>query len=403
MNRVHIKIIATAVIAVTAVSLVTYNRIRKLDAGTANPNSIQKAKNSTTSVTDAHANRVRIIATGDFIPHDAINQEAKKSDGTYDYSSMMSNMKPVFAAADIRFCNQATGAAGAAFGITGYPVFNAPLEFTRDMDKLGCNLINVGSNHSNDKGQAAISAQLDEWDKQPGILAIGGEARSATEQQKIGYFTIKGVRFAFLSYVTYSNTHNMTAYGVNMFNRTTAAAQLVEARKQADIIIVSMRWGTEYSNGINSEQISDGQFLADNGSDIILGHGPHSLEPVKKLTGQNGRSSYVWYSLGNFLNAQLELESLFTGLAVMDIDASSKQITNVSYLPIYMHYEWTAAQAAAQDLLARKNFKLYLLEDAATPLAKSQNKTTIEAQKTRIQNLLNTYTPVPVITSKDES
>ena len=344
-----------------------------------------------------NSDNIRIIATGDFIPHDSINQEAKKSNGNYDYSGMMSNMAPIFAKADVRFCNQATPVGGTKYGISGYPIFNAPFEFTRDMARLGCNLINIGTNHSNDKGQPVIDAQRGEWDKQLNILAVAGANRSTSEQQKINYFTVKGVKFSFLSYVTYSNTKNMTSYGVNMFNQITAKSQLAEARKNSDIIIVSMRWGTEYSSGINAEQASDSQFLADNGADLVLGHGPHSLEPVKKLTGQNGRSTYVWYSLGNFLNAQLEVESLFSGLAVIDIDTSTKLISSVSYLPIYMHYEWSASEAAAQTLLARHDHKLYLLENTNDALLVSQQlKTTVAEQKARITKLLNQYIQLPI-------
>jgi len=354
-------------------------------------------KNNTDPVTNSKSDSIRIIATGDFIPHDSINQEAKKSNGGYDYSRMMSNMAPIFAKADVRFCNQATPVGGAQYGISGYPIFNAPFEFTRDMAGLGCNLINIGTNHSNDKGQSVIDAQRGEWDKQPNILAVAGANRNTAEQQKINYFTVKGVKFSFLSYVTYSNTKNMTSYGVNMFNQITAKSQLAEARKNSDIILVSMRWGTEYSSGINAEQASDSQFLADNGADIILGHGPHSLEPVKKLTGQNGRSTYVWYSLGNFLNAQLEVESLFSGLAVIDIGTSTKQISSVSFLPIYMHYEWSASEAAAQTLLARRNHNLYLLENTNDALLVSQQlKTTVAEQKARITKLLNQYIQLPI-------
>ena len=344
---------------------------------------------------------VRLIATGDFIAHDAINAAAKNPGGSYDYAPMMARMKPIFAKADLKFCNQATPAGGVGLGISGFPVFNAPLEWTRDMANLGCNVVNIGSNHSNDKGQSVIDATRAGWDSRPGVLAVAGANRSSEEQKSIGYFSTKSLKFAFLSYVTYSNTKDMTSYGVNMFSRAVAADQLKEARSKADVVIVSMRWGTEYSPTINAEQTADGQFLADNGADIVFGHGPHVIEPVNVLAGQGGRSTWVWYSLGNFLNAQLQTESLFSGLPVIDIDTSSKQIKTVRYLPIYMHYLWTPAQAAAQDLLARHDFELYTLDDAAAPLAASQLKTTVEAQRTRIESTLNTYTKLPIMSSKD--
>jgi poly-gamma-glutamate synthesis protein (capsule biosynthesis protein) len=361
-----------------------------------------EAKSQTSTETETATSdpkTVRIVATGDMIPHDALNAAAKKADGTYDYFQFMQTMQPTFKKADVRFCNEAVLAAGPEFGITGYPVFNAPIEFGKDMQKVGCNVINTGSNHANDKGQAALEASRAKWDDIPDILAVAGTNRSEAEKNKISYFESKGVKFAFLSYTTYTNTSGATSYGLTMYNSELAKTQLQEARSKADVVMVSMRWGTEYSTGINASQTTQSQFLADNGADIILGHGPHFLEPVKVLKGLDGRDTIVWFSLGNFLNAQLEVESLVNGFAVMDVDVATKKVSLTGYLPAYVDYEWTAEQAARQDLLARKNFKMYLLEDAADAISKSQLKTTAAAQLERVTQLLNQHTTVKMLTS----
>lgn len=344
-------------------------------------------------------NRVRIIATGDVIPHDAMNAAAKNGNN-YNYLQFMDNMLPLFAAADVRFCNQAVLGAGEKFGIKGYPVFNSPTQVARDMQKVGCNVVNTGSNHTNDLGQAEINASVAAWDDLPNMLAVAGANRSEAEKQQVRYFEKKGVKFAFLSYTTYTNTPGKTSYGLTIFNESLAKKQLQEARKSADIVMVSMRWGTEYSPKINAQQTTQANFLAKHGADIVLGHGPHVLEPVKKLKRLGGRDTYVWFSLGNFLNAQLEVEGRVNGLAVMDIDTITKKITTIGYLPTYMHYDWTTAQAAREDLMARKNFEMYLLEEAAEPLKKSQLNTTVETQQRYVQKVLNTYTKVPILTSQ---
>ena len=351
------------------------------------------------STTAAHPDRIRLIATGDFIAHDSLNSQAKQANGIYDYLQFMSDFKPIFSGADIRFCNQATISAGADFGISGYPIFNAPTDFAKDMAGLGCNLVNTASNHSFDKGQAAIDATLGVWDKLPGLLAVAGENRSPAEQSKINYFDIKGVKFAFLAYTTYSNTTPPNSFGVNMFSRDTAASQIKATKTAgAKFIIVSMRWGTEYSSTVNAEQTADSQFLADQGVNLIVGHGPHQLQTVSRLKGSGGNQTLVWYSLGNFINTQEPPETLFNGLAVVDIDKNSQQITDISYLPIYMHYEWTPAQKAADELAARKNLHLYLLEDANQALIdKNQLNTTVSAQKDRIKSLLDASLSLPLI------
>jgi poly-gamma-glutamate capsule biosynthesis protein CapA/YwtB (metallophosphatase superfamily) len=343
---------------------------------------------------------VRIIAAGDFLPHDSINAAAKTAEG-YDYLKMMKNFQPYFEKADVRFCVQGVSAGGAAAGpITGYPSFNAPVEFSRDMALLGCNVINTGTNHSNDKGQKQINATLDGWDslQNKNIVAIAGTNRSPEEKAKIRYFTSNGLKFAFLSYVTYNNTTPETPYGVNTFDEASAKTELAEARKNADIILVSMRWGTEYSPDINPRQEQLGQFLADNGADVVFGHGQHVQGPVKRLPKQSGGETVVWYGIGNFINSQVPPETVLNGIPVVDVDIASKKISNLAFLPFYMHYEWTAAEKASEKLNARKNFMMYTFDQAVDPLSKSQNNTTIEAQTKRLTDILNKFTKVEVIT-----
>lgn len=343
---------------------------------------------------------LRLIASGDTIAHDAINNAAKQVDGTYNYYQFMKPMQPYFDKSAIRFCNQAVPSAGVEFGIRGYPVFNAPLEVSRDMQELGCNVINAGTNHTFDVGQSAIDAQLNYWDTLPDVLAVAGANRSEADRQKVRYFESHGIRFAFVAYSTYTNIAVRNTYGLTMYDALLAEQQISEARTKADIVLVSMRWGTEYATTVNAEQQAISQQLASWGADVILGHGPHVVQPVEKLNGPNGRTCLVWYSLGNFLNAQVPVESLVNGLAVMDIDIATKQLKEPAYLPIYMHYEWTAEQKAAEALLTRKNFSLVALDEAKELLARSQNNTTVQAQIDRLQAILNQRTPVELLTSR---
>lgn len=348
----------------------------------------------------AIAGTIRLVATGDMIAHDSVNANAKKADGSYDYTALMAGVKPYFEKADIRFCNQATPAGGAGFGITGYPVFNAPTEFARGIEGVGCNLINIGTNHTNDKGQGLIDATVAAWDNREGILAVGGANRSLGEQNQSRTFTIKGLKFAFLSYTTYTNNTSVTPHGINMYSDAIATAQVAEAKKNADFVIVSMRWGTEYSPDVNGQQDAIAQTLTNLGADVILGHGPHVLEPVKKMKSTDGtKESTVWYSLGNFLNTQIETEALIGGFAILDIDAATKKVTTTKFMPTYMHYEWTAAEKRSNNLLARKNLQMVPLDQASDLLGKSQLGTSVQAQTDRVRAVLNKYTPVEVITS----
>lgn len=344
---------------------------------------------------------IRMIASGDEIAHDSINKYAKTASG-WDYTQFFVNVKPIFDKADIRFCNlEIPTAYPDAGSISGYPVFNAPIEFSRDLSKTGCNVINTATNHANDKHQAGIDTTLKTWDGLP-KLAIAGTNRNSEDQQKVQYFSVKGVKFAFLAYNYQSNDSNKTSYAVNMFDELLMKKQLKEAQDQKAYTIVSVHWGTEDSEGIDAAQDKWSNFLAENGADLVIGTGPHVIEPVKKLPKGGGGETLVWYSIGNLLSTQLKVEELIGGFAVMDFEVKDNraQIKNIGFLPTYMHYEWTSSEAAAQDLLARKNIKLYLLDQAAQPLSMSQNNTTVETQTDRVQKLLNNYTNVQILTSK---
>ncbi len=402
LNRRRLVIATLAIVILAGLgSMFAYTHHKSSHTKTATI-SQPSGKPSQTEPVVVNPNRIRLLATGDFIAHDSVNSAALQTDGSYNYLSLMSDFLPVFKDADIRFCNDPILNGGKALGIKGYPKFNSPTEFVTDMGRLGCNLVNTASNHSFDFSQANISASVDAWDKVSNTLAVAGQNRNQAEHDTVHYFTVKGIKFAFLAYTTYSNTAPQNGYGVNVFTQTFAAAQIKEAKQNsAQVIIASMRWGTEYSTGVNAEQQRDAQFLADQGVNLVLGHGSHELQTVQQLKGSGGNTTTVWYSLGNFLNTQEPAETLFSGLAVIDFDTSSRQITQMQYLPVYMHYEWTAQQAAADAISTRHNLHLYLLESATQSMVDAQQlHTTIDAQRTRMQTTLNTKgLSIPLITA----
>lgn len=409
MKRRTVILLIIGCVVVIAGGITTYFVVASTHKNSPKHQDIAKTDSQKTPAkANPHANRIRILAAGDFIAHDAINQQAKQADGSYDYLPMMQDFTDIFHEADIRFCNDANLTGGPAFGISGYPKFNAPTEFARDMGRVGCNMVNVGTNHSFDRNQDAINASIDAWAKTPDTLAVVGHNKSMAEHDAVHYFTIKGVRFAFLAYTTYLNNDApaQNDYGVNVYSPDFAALQVKTAKANgAEIIIASVRWGVEYSPTVSSAQRQVAQFLSDLGVNLILGHGSHVLEPVEQLTGSGGTKTTVWYSLGNFINTQLPPETLFNGVAVIDFDASTKQITGMSFLPLYVHYVWTPEQAARKsdaDMLARHDVHMYLLENVTQDMINSQQlQTTVADQKRRLQATLDTYMSVPVITKAE--
>lgn len=342
---------------------------------------------------------IRFIATGDQLPHDSVNANAKTIYGSYDYLPFFSQVKSYLTSADMAFCNQ-EAPSDPNRAVSGYPTFNAPASFANDLSTVGCNVINLANNHANDKGQAGITATRQVWAKLP-AFAVAGTASSVAEQSSGAYFTVKGVKFAFLSYSQCSNNTSVSSYGLNIFSQQLADAQISAARAQnVDMIVAAMHSCDENSSTEATWQDQTAQYFANKGVDIVIGTGPHWLQPAKLLPRNGGGTTAVWFSLGNFLNTQLDVNGLIGGIAVMDIDIKTKTVTSLGFMPTYMHYEWTAAQKAADNLLARHDLLLYPLDQASEVMIRSQNNTTVDAQTARVTNLMNTYTTVTMYTSK---
>jgi poly-gamma-glutamate synthesis protein (capsule biosynthesis protein) len=395
LSKKLILIIAVIVIAALGGGVFA---LRKKPQQTANQTPTTQKSSETTA--PKPTGTIRFIATGDNMAFESVNNAAKTAGG-YDYLPMMSNFKPLFEKSDIRLCNETTPGGGEALGVTGYPAFNAPTAWSTGFADLGCNLMNLGSDHTNDKGQAGIDAMVSTWESQPGVLAYAGANKSVEEQVKVRYFTVKQVKFAYLSYTTRTVKTDNTIFGINLYNSELASKQIEEARKNATLVIVSITWGNEDQSAITGDQDRIAQELADYGADVVVGGGTHVVQPAKILDGKEGHQTLVWYSLGNFLNSQLPISNLIGGMAIMDFDVATGQLKDPKLLPVYMHYEWTPAQKAAGTVNARTNFKLFPLDQATEALAKSQNGTTVADQTARITSLITQFAPIKVITSTE--
>jgi len=389
MKRSRLAVLVSTLLIVSIAGALVYTKLRP-----ATP--IDPPRQSSQSA--PHENRtIRLVASGDMLAHDSVNQQARTAAG-YDYRQFLSPVEQIYKAADIRFCNLEVPTAGEALGISGYPTFNAPTQFSEDIAASGCNVLSLANNHLYDKGQAGIDRTREVWDRlKP--LAVAGANRTPAEQDSLAYFEVEGMRFAFLAYTEISNNPVPTKFSLNMLDETLVRAQLATARQEADVVLVGVHWGTEYSSEINQAQERWAKIFADSGADIVLGTGPHVLQPVERISQPDGSETLVWYSLGNLLSTQLELDSLIGGFAVMDFDIEKKALTSVSFLPTYMHYEWTAQERDSSNLLARRNLGVHPLDQAAPLLARSLHTTSVEAQTERLKLLLNRRSTVPLITS----
>lgn len=312
--------------------------------------------------------RIRFIALGDMLPHDSVNLNAQVDGGGWNYGQFFDGISDQLGAADVTFCNQEVPSAGVEYGVTGYPVFNAPVEFARDLHAaVGCDLVNFANNHTADYGTAGIARTREVWNALAPSVIAGGN-RTADEQRSVPVFEVDGVTIALVALAEYSNAA-IDGVSLNLMADTALVTDLMaQARERADLVIVSAHWGIEDTHELSGQQVNVGQQLADLGADVIIGTGPHVLQPVRWLDRADGGRTLVWYSIGNMLSTQLSLNQLTGVIAGFDIVrdevSGSLSIENPTAMLTYMHYDWEPQERAAGNLLARSNLGIWPLESS---------------------------------------
>lgn len=392
--RRTVALVVGAIILVLAVGAAVVFGLSKMNGKTEPP--VAKTEQPTIKdVEEPLKSELTFAAMGDMLAHDTIVANAKTAGG-YDFKQYFASIKPLYDGSDVVFCNPETPSAGAAFGISGYPAFNAPTEFARDLSVSGCNLINLATNHMADKGQAALTATLDEWEKLS-PLAIAGANRSLEEQQKVRYFEKNGIKVAFVAFADFSNARLPAPYSVNLYHDKDLVTRLLgEARQNADVVVVSAHWGTEDSHVVNGAQAATAQSFADLGADVIIGTGPHVIQKVDWLDRADGGRTLVWYSIGNMLSSQLGADQLTGGVAKFKIVKTEGgiDISDLSFASTFMSYEWSASEKAAMNLAARRNVKLQPLAEAGAET--EQFRVSVEERKAKVREWLSGSAEVQV-------
>ena len=269
----------------------------------------------------------RIFMVGDALIHSSIYEDAKQSDGSYDFKSMLEYIKPIASKYDLKYYNQETILGGASLGYSNYPRFNSPQEVGDAFIDAGFNVVSLATNHTMDKGEVGVINSVNYWKSKENVV-FSGQWISSEERGIVDIHEINGIKYAFFSYTTWTNGLNTPSgkeYLNNVYSDEKAKADIEKVKDKVDVIIVAMHWGNEYSHGVSQSQTDIANYLSSLGVNLIIGAHPHVVEPVEYI---NDGKTFVIYSLGNFISDQVGIERL-SGLMmevtikkVIDIDDS---------------------------------------------------------------------------------
>ena len=274
-----------------------------------------------------------IRSAGDVLIHIPVFQNARKNDGSYEFSHIFTYSEDIISDCDYFVANLETTLGGTnGRSYTGFPRFNSPDSIVDALKGAGVDCLLTANNHTFDTNGSGVLRTIDIIEK-AGLDYTG--TRKTTDDPQ--YFTkkISGINFGFACYTYETPTSEgrkalngllvdtTTAPLINSFNPAKPQAFYDELesnikamkKKGAEVIVVYVHWGEEYQLAQNTKQQEIAQAICDLGADVIIGGHPHVVQPIDLLTSSDGTHKTVCvYSMGNFLsNQRRNLMGLKTG------------------------------------------------------------------------------------------
>ena len=310
-----------------------------------------------------------LTAIGDIMCHNTQYIDAYNSNsGEYDFSYVFDDINHYIKNSNITVANLETTFAGEDKGYSNYPRFNTPDALAYNLKKLGVDVISTAGNHSLDYGFDGLSRTIDILNSAD--ISHVGTYKTQEERDTIVFKYVKGIKIAFINYAYGTNGITLPsdkAFCINLIDKDLIKKDIENAKSQnADMIVASVHWGTEYSTIPNDTQNELADFLFQNGVNIILGTHPHVLQKMEKrtVTLEDGttQDGFIIYSLGNFIsdqNAKNTRTSIILDLKITKHADNSISIDEVNYTPIYMYKNSSASSKKMKLLDINKTISLY--------------------------------------------
>lgn len=312
---------------------------------------------------------ITLDAVGDIMLGRGVGQTIVARGVNYPFEAV----QPVLAESDLRFGNLELPLTDRGTAARKDYVFRAPPAVAAGLRYGGFDLLSLANNHVLDYGVEGLLDTITALDRAG--IAYTGAGRTPDEAYAPRLLTVKGIRIAVLAYLNVPNdsisgwvAQSFAALpgrpGVAWGTPEAVRRDVAAAKAQADLVLVSLHSGFEYTGSVNATQRSLARAAIDAGAALVLGGHPHVLQGVEFYQGVP-----VIYSLGNFIfdlddddRRQPGLPSVLSVIFRVTLDRSG--VRSVRPLPVLIDQQ-DGRPAPVSGAEARPIYeRLYRLTDA---------------------------------------
>jgi len=273
------------------------------------------------------------------------------NENTYEFSDMFSYIEDIMGNADYTVAD-VEGTLGGTKNVSGNAsILITPPSLIGVLKDCGVDMLTLANDHALDGGFDELQATIQNC-ATAGMDYVGAAA-SQEEKKTPVIKDINGIKVAFLAYTeTLNNNEKKTdeaaiRYGVNLVTKSNANADVQAARDAgADVIVCYVSWGKMLDRNITDNQKLITQVLVKAGVDVIIGYGPHVVQPAMWLetppdASGNVHRTLILLSAGNFLSDQRDKytdSGIIFQFTIQETGPATNAftITSPTYIPTYV-------------------------------------------------------------------
>ncbi len=164
-------------------------------------------------------------------------------------------------------------------------------------------IVNIANNHFAEHGADACH-YTKSLIRKAGITIVGETAAPTI-------IHVKNQTLYFFGVTLVKDKHGSGQYFKADYQTLIGLLKIPEQKAVNEYWVISVHWGDEYLDSPSKQQQELGKLLVDKGFDLIIGHHPHTIQPIEFY-----KNKLILYSLGNFIFDQNFSKRTQTGLVV---------------------------------------------------------------------------------------
>jgi len=284
------------------------------------------------------SNEITVFLVGDVMLNRGVEYMIEKK-GEGDFKFPFLKITDYLKETDVLFGNLESIISDKGYKVGSIYSFRAETEAIEGLIYAGFDVLSLANNHAFDYTREALEDTF--LRLKDAEISYVGAGLNEEEAFSLIIKEIKGTKIGFLAYtnlgpeVWKAKDQNSGIAWIDSEDFSQIREDIERAKKEIDVLIVSLHAGEEYNTEPTQFQIEFSKTAIEAGADLVVGHHPHVIQPIE-IRQLAERKGYIAYSLGNFVFDQSFSEETMKGL-LLEVIIKDKKITEINQKKIQIN------------------------------------------------------------------